>query len=202
MSVTWSPRADAKPTLRLRLISLSVAGLACASLTYVAVTQQFGVIADLIDDGGAIETIIEKRDPPPEPPVVPDIEEPLPPMSTTFDETAPPTDYAFAVEPIPPRPSSMLTNATFLERPNARDFARYFPPRALDRGVSGRVVLDCLVDAGGRLACSVESETPTGWGFGDASLRAAQHFRVAAATADGRPTSDGRLRVPLTWRAE
>jgi protein TonB len=203
MSITWPEKADAKSSLRLRLLSISIAGAICASMTYLAITQQFGVIADFMDDGAAIETFVEKNDPPPTPPP-PLVHEPpiIPPMSQTIDETAPPTPVDFpVVEDAPPAPT-ILTNATFLERPNARDFTRYYPERALARGQGGRVVLDCLVGATGRLSCRVESEEPAGWGFGEASRRAAEHFRVAPATADGRPTSDGRLRVPMTWRAD
>jgi protein TonB len=90
----------------------------------------------------------------------------------------------------------------WLSTPNARDFARFYPPRALDRGVSGRVLLDCIVGADGRIACSVGSETPQGQGFGEAALRIAQSFRMAPQTVNGSPTDGGHVRVPITFRAE
>jgi protein TonB len=112
-----------------------------------------------------------------------------------------PTPIPVAVDPPPSPPvASVLTGVTWLEQPDARDYARYYPPRAMDRSQEGRVTLDCLVDAGGRISCSVTSEDPPNWGFGEASLRVARHFRVAAQTADGRPTTGGRIRRTIVWR--
>lgn len=207
MTMTWPRAAETKtaPGLRARLLSLSAAGVLCTGLTYLAVTQQFGVLSAVFEDVGAVEVVVEPPAPPePPPPVVrndppPQIQQ----QQIAIDLIAPPVRTPLIIsdpDPAPPAPSPALTNATFLERPDGRDFARYYPGNALRRGVGGRVVLDCSVAASGRLNCSVASEEPAGWGFGDASLRAAQHFRVAPATADGQATSGGRLRVPMTWR--
>ena len=106
-----------------------------------------------------------------------------------------------AIDPpaAPPNPS-VLTGMNWIARPAAADYARLYPPRAMDNGVSGRVVLDCLVDGQGALSCAVVSEDPPGYGFGNAALRLAQSFRAAPQTTDGRPTGGGRVRVPITWR--
>lgn len=92
-----------------------------------------------------------------------------------------------------------LTNPVWLERPNAADFSRYYPPRALDREQGALVRLSCLVDADGRIACTVASEDPPGWGFGEAALRISRHFRMAPATRDGEPTLGGRIEVPIRF---
>jgi protein TonB len=83
------------------------------------------------------------------------------------------------------------------ERPNAQDFARHFPEQALMRGISGSVVLDCIVNAEHRLNCQVASEVPTGHGFGRAALRVAERFRISAQTQTGASTVGGRVRVPI-----
>ena len=101
--------------------------------------------------------------------------------------------------PAPP-PPGLLSGVTWLERPTAEDFARYYPARALDSGQEGRATLDCIVGAEGRLSCTVASEDPSGWGFGEASLRVSRHFRAAPATAGGQPTEGGRVRLPIAWR--
>jgi periplasmic protein TonB len=88
----------------------------------------------------------------------------------------------------------------WLQRPSSQDFNRYYPQRAVQREQEGRVVLDCIVSADGRIACTVASEEPSGWGFGEAALRISRNFRAAAQTSDGRPTSGGRTRVPITFR--
>jgi TonB family protein len=75
----------------------------------------------------------------------------------------------------------------------------FYPPAQLDAGRGGRVELTCVVSADGKLSCSVVSETPDGKGFGNAALRASTRFRIAAATLDGKPTSGGRINIPIRF---
>jgi TonB family protein len=100
--------------------------------------------------------------------------------------------------------SSGNSSATisYLERPTGQDFTAVHPPEALSRGLGGRVVLECLVQEDGALACAVASEDPMGEGFGEAARRAAARFRVAPETSDGRRTVGATLSIPLTFRAE
>ena len=63
-----------------------------------------------------------------------------------------------------------------------------------------RVALDCLVQPGGKLNdCKVQSEQPTGEGFGTAAVNMSQYFQVTSWTADGLPTVGGRIRVPIRY---
>lgn len=106
-----------------------------------------------------------------------------------------------AVDPPPAPPSSVvMTGTSWEERPSGQDYARLYPQRAMDAGVSGRVTLDCLVDGNGSLSCAVLSEEPPGYGFGDATIRLSRNFRMAPRTTDGRSTAGGRVRIPITWR--
>jgi protein TonB len=95
--------------------------------------------------------------------------------------------FAGPVEVLAPR---------WLERP--RNLAAYYPPRALARNIEGAVRLNCLVRTSGLLECAVVSETPTGWGFGEAAMRIAHAHRMAPAMRDGAPV-EGRyaMRVPF-----
>jgi protein TonB len=193
--------------VRLRLISLGLAALICVSLVYLAVTRKFSAISDLFDDSDAVKVEIEEKvKPPPPPPPPPNRPPPPPPPEQRVpppDLSSPPTPtpIPIAIDPPPAPPTpSVLTGITWLESPNARDYVRFYPPRALERGQEARVQLDCIVSADGRISCSVTAEEPSGWGFGEASLRVARQFRVAPATQDGRPTSGGRLRKTIVWR--
>jgi TonB family protein len=113
----------------------------------------------------------------------------------------PPLGIPVAIDPPRAPPiTSMLTTVSWLERPTAADFARYYPPEAARRGIDGRVVLDCIVSGVGRLSCTVISQDPESEGFGDAALRLSRHFRMAPQTQDGRPTAGGRTRVPIAFR--
>jgi hypothetical protein len=61
------------------------------------------------------------------------------------------------------------------------------------------VVLDCLVAPNGRLDCSIQSEEPPGWDFGQQALRLARDLRMAPTTREGEPTANRRhiLRIPF-----
>ncbi len=192
--------------VRLRLISMGLAALICASVVYLALTGKFSAVTDMFEEQEAVKVEIEEKEkPPPPPPPPPDRPPPPPPPEQRVpppDLSAPPTPTPIpvAVDPPPAPPSPVLTGVTWLEQPDARDYERYYPPRALDREQTGRVVVDCLVSGDGRIACSVVSEDPPGWGFGEASLRVARHFRVAAQTSSGQATTGGRIRRTITWR--
>lgn len=89
----------------------------------------------------------------------------------------------------------LVERVPWATRPNAQSFMRYYPVSALEQGVAGRVVLDCLVGEDGALRCAVAEETPSGQGFGLAALGMSREFRVAAesiAESAGR-----RVRVPI-----
>lgn len=64
------------------------------------------------------------------------------------------------------------------ERLNQRAIARFYPARALDRGINGRVELDCIVLASRRLDCAPTFESPHHENFADAALRVAATVRV------------------------
>lgn len=205
--------------VRLRLISLGLAAIIFSGLLYLAGTQQFDLITDLISNERTVvaEVEEEEKEPPPPPPPPPPRERPnVPPPPTQFAPPvdAPPAFTELPVSPEPPPPApptppappapppapSVITNATFTQRPNARDFERYYPERALEREREGVVVLNCVVNASGGLRCSVASEDPAGWGFGNASLEISRFFRVAPQTRDGVPTDGGTIRIPIRWQ--
>jgi protein TonB len=190
----------------LRLISLGLAALICLTLVWMAVTQRFSAITDLFEDQEAVKVEIEEEEKPPPPPPPPNRPPPPPPPEQRVPPpnlSAPPTPTPIPVAvdppPAPPTPS-VLTNATFTQRPDARDFARYYPERALEREVEGRATIECIVNANGSLSCTVTSEDPPGYGFGEATLRVSRHFRVAPATRDGVATSGGRIRQTVRWQ--
>lgn len=190
----------------LRLISLALAAIVCIGIAYMALTGRFRAVTDLFEDDEAVKVEIEEKiKPPPPPPPPPDRPPPPPPPEQRVpppDLTSPPTPTPIPVAidppPAPPTPA-VLSGVTWLEQPDARDFARYYPDRAQERGQEGRATVECIVDAGGRLSCTITSEDPPGWGFGEATLRVSRHFRVAAATSSGQATSGGRIRRTIRW---
>jgi len=82
-----------------------------------------------------------------------------------------------------------------------RNLARYYPARALDRGMEGSVTLNCLVTTVGALNCAVVSETPANWGFGDAALRISRDYRMVPATQGGEAI-EARHRMVIPFRLQ
>ncbi|MDX2277126.1 MAG: energy transducer TonB [Hyphomonadaceae bacterium] len=202
MTLTWSENHPRTVSAARRVLTFTLAAGACSLLAYMAFSQRFSVITALISDVSPI-TIVPPEEPVTPPPTPPRAQPPEIQRQAPANIDAPPTPTfdPSSIEPVetsPPGP--IYLDATFIERPNGRDFARLYPRRALERGVSGNVLLDCSVAVSGRLSCAIASEDPSGWGFGAASLTAAREFQVAPATADGQPTAGGRLRVPINWR--
>lgn len=87
-----------------------------------------------------------------------------------------------------------LVAATTASAQTAREARRYYPRAALEQGLSGQAVVECLVDERGRLDCTTTLEAPLGAGFGDAAIRMTREFRIAPRTRDGQSTAGGRAR--------
>lgn len=105
--------------------------------------------------------------------------------------------FTFAGPPAPARP------AIWSRRPSASDVASAYPSRALDRGVSGRAELDCVVQADRRLSCSVLSETPAGLGFGAAALRLSARYEVSeAALAEPGSRPGEHILAPFSFQLD
>jgi protein TonB len=109
----------------------------------------------------------------------------------------PPTPPA---PPAPPRPS-VITNPTWIRKPDGADLERFYPSAAKERGTEGRATIECTVTASGTLtACRVISEDPSGSGFGEATIRAATRFKMRPKQVDGTAVEGGIVRIPLRWK--
>jgi periplasmic protein TonB len=189
-------------TLAMRATSLVASAGILGVLLLAALSATYVVQQIAMPDPATEVSIIDPPAPPPDPPPRPlENTRPLQPNTvateelpqTLIDTTEPPTGTT--VPFTPPGPMS-ITNPRWLERPS--NLARYYPRRAVERGVEGFVLLDCIVATTGLLNCDVISETPSGWNFGDAALRIAADHRMAPAMRDGVAVQGRyRMRVPF-----
>lgn len=184
-------------TVKTRAVSLAASTAALGLAVFAALTFTIALRVEPLEPGGVIVTSVD----------------PPPPTDTTPHDRATIEDFApLVAPPLGPVIASGVLSQTpwpvaadapvIVERPNwvvrPHDLARYYPTRARTRGVEGVAVLDCRVDVFGALACNVTSETPSGWGFGDAALRIAADHRMAPATRDGLPV-EGRYRMQVPF---
>jgi periplasmic protein TonB len=106
--------------------------------------------------------------------------------------------------PDPPAPRTPeIGNPTWLKRPGASEFARFYPDRAQRMEQEGTATITCAVTAAGSLTgCRVVRETPGEFGFGAATLKLAQYFKMSPRTVDGRPVEGGQVTIPIRFNLD
>ena len=86
----------------------------------------------------------------------------------------------------------VTTPARWVEKPSDDEIAAAFPDEARAADDSGHVVVQCEISAAGEpSACSIQSETPAGDGFGQAALSLAPTFKFKPKTVNGVAVDGG-----------
>lgn len=192
-------------SMGMRTTSLAASAALMGAIVFAAFTMSVTFIPRI---GELIEPpIVDMAElPPPAPPVrpprnpTPPIErpiegptsvQPLPPMNSEISGAGPAIIG-------PPQPET-ITRPRWVRVPS--DLQRYYPRRALERGMEGDVLLDCLVSTSGNLQCSVASETPASWGFAEAALRISRDYQMVPAMRGGQEV-EGRYRMRVPFRVD
>lgn len=210
-------RVSARTTL---IVAGSVA-VHAAVAAYLALMQFAPPPAlPVTDDPPILVDVIERERPePPPPPETPQTRPQTPNFHPPTVSEVPSTVQALPVDPTPvptppvgpiaslntptfdpPAPDPVIRNPTWLKRPGASEFARFYPDPEMRRGTEGRAVLNCNVTAKGSVAgCRVASLTPAGSGFGEAALKLSRYFVMSPRTVDGQPVEGGQVTIPIAF---
>jgi protein TonB len=207
------------------LVVLAVIALHVSALLILA---RLGVIRvpQVTDDGPPPITVYRPAPPPPAPahplvhhmptirlrppagPVPPTVDPiPLRPTPGPATATAGPTTLApqplapIDTRPEPPKGPPVIGQPRWISQPTAEQMSVAYPQAAYDGNVEGRALLRCSVTAAGTVAaCVVVSETPRGYGFGQAAQRLSRYFRMTPRTEDGRPVEGAKVDIPLQFK--
>jgi TonB family protein len=99
--------------------------------------------------------------------------------------------------------AAKIVEPNWLRKPTAEQVAFNYPALPSTFGVEGRVWLRCEVAIDGSAQnCAVKSETPTGLGFGTAALNMAATFAFTPQFVDGKPTSGGKVTLPINFNTQ
>ncbi len=181
-------------------LGLGIAVAIHAGLAYYLIQQNFAaIVPPVVSDGDVIklEPMTQKLEKPKPAKAVPPIHATptIPTVKETLD--APPQKPDVAVDtkapitelpptvvenkgPVTTKPDTgtgtdVLADATWARFPNADTLADYYPPRAMDGEIEGKATVQCaVVDTSGRVSCVTISESPGGYGFGQATVRMIQ----------------------------
>jgi protein TonB len=96
---------------------------------------------------------------------------------------------------------SVITRPDWRTIPTGQQIAGVFPERAIRQHVDGRAVIRCTVMASGKVGkCQIVSESPEGYGFGDAVLKLSKYFVMRPQTVDGAPVEGAVINIPVVFR--
>jgi TonB family protein len=90
-----------------------------------------------------------------------------------------------------------------LEGIRGADAIAAMPAKAKDAGItSAEAILGCIVQGDGHVVCTVDSETPQGFGFGEAAVGLSSKIRADIWSEEGLPTIGAPVRVLISFKTQ
>jgi len=118
-----------------------------------------------------------------------------------------PEEQVVAFGPLLPAPSEAVLEAAkilnyprLLQRPTLGEMHAGYPRAAWVDEAQGRVVLDCIVQPSGRLACRAEDDGQPKYDFETSALLLSSRVRVGLVDENGESAIGRRLRLPMAFR--
>ena len=106
-----------------------------------------------------------------------------------------------ASTPGPDAPADLTARDVELLARTSFDYSAVYPEAAQRKRIEGEALVRCIVGTDLRLSdCRVVRETPSGQGFGEATIRVAMSLRLKATTLAGEPTPGRGFLLPFKFR--
>ena len=106
-----------------------------------------------------------------------------------------------ASTPGPDAPADLTARDVELLASTSFDYSAVYPEAAQRKRIEGEALVRCIVGTDLRLSdCRVVRETPSGQGFGEATIRVAMLLRLKGTTLAGEPTPGRGFLFPLKFR--
>jgi protein TonB len=99
-----------------------------------------------------------------------------------------------------PASDDLITKPHWLRVQSSKPPWQLYPERAQRRGQMGKARIRCIVsDADVLTDCRVVSEEPTGFGFGEATLRVSTFMRIDHLDGDKRPVEGRPVEISMKF---
>jgi protein TonB len=91
--------------------------------------------------------------------------------------------------------------AEWASYPSGEAALNFYPPRALDGEVEGEATVECTLAGNGKVTgCSVISEKPAGYKFGEQTVKLlVRYARAKPQTADGAIQDGDKIKIRYRW---
>ena len=111
-------------------------------------------------------------------------------------------NFVWTPQQIATRPSFTITvSPRWTRRLSDEEVARVYPEEAQQTGREGDTQVSCRIEPDGHLAdCALQSETPTGFGFGKATMKLVGVLQLDMNDGAAKTMAGGKINIPIKFR--
>jgi protein TonB len=110
--------------------------------------------------------------------------------------------FVWSPQEVSARPSFNITvSPHWTRRLSSEDLTREYPEAAVQTDREGDTAVTCQIQADGFLTdCTLVSETPAGYHFGDATMKLVKKLQLDMKDGAAKNMAGGRINIPIRFR--